>query len=83
MDAKTYSGKHSIFVPLHNPIARDSRHAGTGTEYTDPYCSRSFVVKDVFIHKEEAEVAGGFQATIIAGAPGHVLNILTHTANTD
>ena len=32
---------------------------------TDPYCPRAVVVKDGFIHKEETEVDGGFQATML------------------
>ena len=65
MDAKKYSGKHSLIATLHNPMTSAPRHAGTGTEYTDPYCSRAVAVKDVFIHKEEAEVAGGSQAMML------------------
>jgi hypothetical protein len=61
MDAKKYSGKHSLVAPLHNPMTVTPGARGqvlkilTNIANTDQYCYLAVVVKDVFIHKEEAE----------------------------
>jgi hypothetical protein len=43
----------------------------TNIANTDQYCYRAVVAKDVFVHKEETEVAGGFQAMMLTEYTGH------------